>query len=293
MLIGALRQLIVLGSLVLMFPACAKIPYRYGPAEEQASVLQPAADEKQITCGEPYTVIDFIGRYQPFALLSKLILWNWSIENHEITPETEQALADYCTKNHLNVVKVRLNEYSPGGEFRRLLDNSNVGAGWRYTIGMLSVFFYTVLPGRIFGGDNYNPYTNTISLYSDHRAVALHEGGHAKYFASLKYKGTSAFLYMLPLASLYFEAEATGDAIGYAKAECDAGLEERSYKVLYPAYGTYLGGGLVEMTSFWSNINELLMLAAVIPGHAVGRIKAAHVENACPAEPVASAALLQ
>ena len=50
--------------------------------------------------------------------------------------------------------------------------------------------FYTAFPERIFaafpfigGGDHYNPYTNTINIYSDHRAIVLHEGGHAKDFA--------------------------------------------------------------------------------------------------------------
>lgn len=44
-----------------------------------------------------------------------------------------------------------------------------MGWGWRYSIGMLSWLQYTLLPGRLFGGDHYNPYSNTISLYSDYR----------------------------------------------------------------------------------------------------------------------------
>ena len=280
-------QLTLLSVLILISAACAKVPYQYTPVIDNPSSLKLKAEEAQIERGEPYSVIDFIGCYQPFALLSKLILWNWKIENHDLSPETEQALVKYLADNHLADVKVRLNQYSPGDEFSRLYNNTEVGFGWRYTLGLISVLSYTILPGRIFGGDSYNPYTNSISLYSDHPAVALHEGGHSKYFTPLEYKGTSAFFYMLPLVSLYFEAEATGDAIGYTKAVCSTEMEEKAYKVLYPAYGTYVGGEFANMLSYWTTVNGLVGLAAVIPGHIAGRIKAANVEDSCakPPEP--------
>ena len=49
-----------------------------------------------------------------------------------------------------------------------------------YAIRSYYAVFYTIFPGRVFGGDRYNPFTNTINLYSDHPSIALHEAAHAK-----------------------------------------------------------------------------------------------------------------
>ena len=48
--------------------------------------------------------------------------------------------------NNLTEVKVRLNQYAPIAEFKRLVKNKSVGAGWRYTIGIIVNLFYTILP---------------------------------------------------------------------------------------------------------------------------------------------------
>ncbi|MCP4004231.1 MAG: hypothetical protein GY725_08555 [bacterium] len=84
---------------------------------------------------------------------------------------------------------MRLNQYSVPGEWARLFRNRNIGGFWRYTFGILTLATYTALPQRAFGGDNYNPFTNTINIYSDVPAIVLHEGGHAKDFARRESKG--------------------------------------------------------------------------------------------------------
>ncbi|MEI8352759.1 MAG: hypothetical protein WCG36_10680, partial [bacterium] len=93
----------------------------------------------------------------------------------------------FMTDNELRDVKVRINEYSVGGELRRTIRNKSIGAGWRYTFGMMGWLGYTIMPGRFFGGDNYNPYSNTINLYSDLPCIGLHEAGHSKDFAGRTY----------------------------------------------------------------------------------------------------------
>ena len=168
-------------------------------------------------------------------------------------------------------MKVRINQYAPGGEFGRLVRNKRVGFGWRYTLGVLSWTIYTVLPQRIFGGDNYNPWSDTINIYSDHPAIAIHEGGHAKDFASRDYPGSYGFLYMLPFVSLHHEAVASTDALSYFRAQCSTNEWRDAYKVLYPAYGTYIGGNMGQYVLPYSWV----YWAAVLPGHALGRIKAA------------------
>ncbi|OHB28587.1 MAG: hypothetical protein A2X84_03635 [Desulfuromonadaceae bacterium GWC2_58_13] len=278
----------------VVLAGCAAVPYPYGRDIEGPKALALRDRESQIERGRPIAFVDGLGHYF-FSLPTKLILWNWSVENHRITPETEQALCDYLAANDLRQVKVRLNEYAPGGEWSRLVRNREIGGGWRYTLGVLSTVFYTIFPGRVFGGDHYNPYTNTISIYSDHPSIALHEGAHAKDFAQRELKGLYAASRMIPLFPLYQEAWATGDAIGFHRDQQAAEAEKNDYRVLYPAYGTYIAGESLGIASWFGPISypvELAVQAAVaIPGHVVGRIKASQVDEA--PEPTDSAVVAE
>ena len=191
--------------------------------------------------------------------------------------ETEEAIRRYLDDNDLDHVKVAINLYDPLDDWRRLRANKTVGWGYRYTFGVLSVAGEAILPGRLLGGDHYNPYTGTIHLYSDVPAIALHEGGHAKDFTRRKLPGTYALAATLPLVSLWPEAIATGDAIAYAEQHHDPDLERESYRILYPAYGTYVGGSLGR---FAQPVALPIYAGAVVAGHAVGRVQARMVEDA-------------
>ncbi len=281
-----LRGVVLFVTLAL--GACATTPYRYGVDPANTPADRYPAMPQQVYQGAPHKVLDAADWYWPNSLLGKLLLWNKELDSHEISPQTLRVMRRYLACNDLGHVQVLANRYAPGNQWLRLFRNRTVGAGWRYTLGILSVSLYTILPGRFFGGDAYNPYTNTIYLYSDDASVALHEAGHAKDFASRKYKGTHAALYALPFASLYYEAKATSDALGYSKAEADAEQFKEEYRTLYPAYTTYIGGNLLP--------SNPLGLLGVIPGHIVGGIRAASVpddfqppepraENACLATP--------
>lgn len=272
-----LVSFVLLGCVLLT--GCATVPYERGRNIESANILRLREGEPQIERGRPVLVVDLIGWI--LGIPSKILLLDSRMDNHAISPATEAALAEYLAFNDVRSVKVRINQYAPGGEWSRLFRNKSVGWGWRYTFGLISTLFYTVLPGRLLGGDNYNPYTNTINIYSDHPAVAIHEGGHAKDFAPRKWKGTYSFFYMLPLVALYPEALATGDAIGYLRVQKPAYDEEMAYKVLYPAYATYIGG---EFGQFLPAYQMAIYLGAVIPGHVVGRVKASTVEGRRAAE---------
>ncbi|MDB5389404.1 MAG: hypothetical protein JWM11_5050 [Planctomycetaceae bacterium] len=244
---------------------CASSAYRYGRAENYHSSPELAAIRgDQIERGQPRPVLDGIGWV--IGIPSKIILWDHRVDNHAVSPETEIALAKYLDDNELENVKVRVNQYAPREEWRRLVANKSVGAGWRYTLGTLSWVGYTILPGRVFGGDNYNPFTNTIHVYSDAPALVLHEGGHAKDFSRRKLPGTYAAVYALvPFTPLYYEAVATGDALKYLRTEGTAADEQEAYRLLYPAYGTYVGG------AFGGS------LFAIVAGHVVGRVEGSQV----------------
>ncbi|MFN8392524.1 MAG: hypothetical protein U0136_19680 [Bdellovibrionota bacterium] len=276
---------LVFSFLLLASQSCTKAPYHYFPEAEPPGRFHECPGD-QVERGRPNAFFDSIGHYF-FSLPTKLILWNWKVENHDISDDTESALREYMCLNHLDDVKVRLNQYAPGGEWKRLSQNTGVSPLWRYSLGAISVLVYTILPGRVFGGDNYNPFTNTINLYSDLPAVALHEAGHAKDFAETEYRGSYAALGILPLVSLWFEGQATGDALGYLQDTQDMCGKQAAYKVLYPAYGTYVGGEALQIVSIFTPVNELVSLVMVIPGHIIGRYQAAQLECPTPPSPTA------
>ena len=140
-----------------------------------------------------------------------------------------------------------------------------MGAGYRWTFGLIGWLQYTILPGKLLGGDCYNPYTDTINIYSDLSAVAYHEGGHAKDFSWRKLKGTYDLLYLIPVGKEILEFRATKDAIRYTYYVKEKENELECYKILFPAFGSYVGGETGSLPVY---------VGAVLTGHIVGRIKA-------------------
>ena len=225
----------------------------------------------QLERGAPVPPVDFLGNV--LSLPAKLLLWSWRFNLHSISPETEQTLTAYLQARDLPTLrraKFRLNEYNPAQDLSRLVKNHDVAWPYRLLLGLpLTLAFDVVLPGRLFPwGDYYNPYTNTVHLYSDHPAIALHEAGHAHDFASRRHKGTYAVLRLIPFVDLYQEHRATQEAIGYLREIHDQPAELAAYKILYPAYGTYVGGYLFP---------PIGTLGGALLGHAAARAGAAAV----------------
>lgn len=239
----AAAGLAVLGCLMAGLGGCAYETGYY----QKAVIRKPFKSEPpdpQIVRGRKNLVIDGLGHYV-FSVFAKISLWNWSVERHRISEENEEILREYLRVNGLATVEIRLNSYAPHKQFARLKKNKDVHAGYKYTIGTLSVLFYTLLPERLFagliGGDHYNPYTNTVSIYSDHPAILIHEAGHAKDFAQRSLRGSYAFARLLPYVDLQQEMDASSDAIDYFYCREDETNELNAYPILMPAYATYLG----------------------------------------------------
>ena len=199
--------------------------------------------EPQIERGQPNCIIDSVGNVA--SIPQKVILLNPNIDSHIVSSKTEQYLKDFIRDNPevMKDVKVRINQCSPIQELDRLAKNKHVSLLWRIFPG-IPVTIWSSLTGRILGGDNYNPYTNTISIYSNDPAVALHEACHAKDFMS-RVTGLETDAYAVgrifsPVA-LYQEFTASDEAIDYLKKKGDSKAEINSYSTLYPAFGTYGG----------------------------------------------------
>ena len=225
-----------------------------------------ADDEPQFERGKPRTVIDGFGWV--FGIPPKIMFWNRKVENHHVSPETEMRMEEYLVANELSDIKVRINQYRPLDDWHRLTRNTSIAWPWRYTFGAVSTLTETIVPGRLFGGDHYNPYTATIHLYSDLPSIAIHEAAHAKDFSNRRYPGNYAAVYALPFVPLWHERIATNDALSYVETKKDARLRREAYKILYPAYGTYVGN--VAGYGF-PKYSYPVYLGGVLAGHAAGR----------------------
>jgi hypothetical protein len=265
-------------ALILLASACASLPYEPGTCSELDPMPLREA-EPQVERGNRRPFLDYFASYFIYGLLSKITLLNVRVDNHRISPETEAALVEYLKANQLCHVKVRINQYSVPGEWSRLVRNKNVSGFWRYTLGAYTLAIYTALPQRFFGGDNYNPYTNTINIYSNVPAIALHEGGHAKDFARRRYKGWYAFFRLLPLVPLWQEGIASKDAVSYQRAKPDVRAERSSYPILWAAYSTYIFGEALDYYSGPSPYAQFLVIPFAWVGKAGGFVKSLTVSE--------------
>lgn len=276
----------LLTLLCVFITGCTSQPYVYGTGRgDRDNGLYPPM-EQQVYVGAPSPFLDAADWFWPPSLLAKLLLWDIDIDSHQVSDETIAVMRKYIADNELHDVQVLVNTYKPGNQWRRLFRNHTMNPFWRYTLGVLSVSFYTILPGRFFGGDSFNPYTNTINLYSDDPSIALHEAGHAKDFASRELKGAYSAAYALPFVALYHEAVATSDALSYLLDQNCSEERKDAYNLLYPAYSTYIGGNIATFTS------PVLQYAGIIPGHIAGRVASARVDDApapCALYPAATA----
>ena len=194
----------------------------------------------RIERGQPNWLIDALGNV--LGLPGKIILLNPKVDNHSISPATEQKLREFLEahRDQLGDVTVRLNQWTPVGDLKGLIRNKRVEWYFRLFPG-LPVTLFSSLTGRFLGGDNYNPYTNTIHLFSDDPAIALHEAGHAKDFAENPSPGLYAIGRFLPPVELHQEQIASETALQYLKDQGDRKEELHAYSTLYQAFGTYAG----------------------------------------------------
>lgn len=230
-----------------------------------AQTSTESCSRPQIERGDRRPVIDGIGWV--VGIPGKIILWDRRIDNHQISPETETAITHYVNVIGLEDTKIRLNQYAPIDEWRRLTANRSVHWGWRYTLGTLTWLDDAIFPGRVFGGDRYNAYTNTISIFSDAPSIAIKEGSRARDVKSRRYPGTYAAVNSLPLVSMWYETVSTSYAMEYLHDEMPE-TEREGYHLLYPAYGAHLGS---DLTSFTNVPNTIGAAIGAIPGHIVGR----------------------
>lgn len=267
------RILLPIFLVVLTASACSAGAGRYALPDEAALARQRPIDPDapRLERGRPNAFLDGLNHYV-LSLPAKLLLWDWQVLDHRLPEESEALLRRYLALNEMRSVKVRHNQYAPGGELLRLVRNEEVAAGYRYTLGVLSWLRYTLLPDRLLaglpvigGGDHFNPFTNTVNVYSGDPGVLLHEAGHAKDYVRARWKGTyMGLLRLVPFVDLWHEAVASKDAIVFLQCARAREAERNAYTVLFPAYASYVSGYLpLEATA-----------PILVAGHVTGRVQA-------------------
>lgn len=215
----------------------------------------------QVEYGRENRFVDGVGWV--VGIPRKVFLWDRRVDNHAVHPHTVQQVVDYLDDEGQQDVLVRVNQYDPAGEWRRLRSNREVGAGWRYTFGALSWLEYTVLPGRVFGQDRYNPYTNTVSLYSDAAPMGIVEAAYAADVDSRTYPGAYAAVNGIPLVGMWHETLATRRSLDYVAANQPANFEATS-RLLYPRYGLAAGDGVA---SYVGGLWPVFQATGAVSGH--------------------------
>ena len=237
-----------------------------------------ANNRSQFERGQPHKIVDSIGWV--FGIPKKIILWDRRAVNHRVSAETEQRLAAYMDANGLVTTKVRINEYDPVGEWRRLAANKEVGAGWRYTVGAFDTLGYTLFPGRVFGEDGYNPYTDSVYVYSDISCLAEEQASYAKLIRAHSHPGTYVAIVSLPFVQLWPEKQSKTDVLDYTLASGTPDETTEATHIFYAEYGAEVGG------------QASVLLGAGIPltlaGAGIGHVAAKTIDTEQPAPSQAS-----
>lgn len=235
---------------------------------DQALEHHSAQSQVCVENGYRRPVIDTAGWV--LGIPAKILLWDRRAINHAVSDPTVGEITNYLVHNNLTDTVVRVNQYAPGKEWRRLVSNRRISPGWRYTVGSLKWLKYTLIPGRLFGTDEYNPYTNSLYIYSDMPTLGLAEAAYAKDVSRRRRPGTYAAVQDLPLVALWHETLATDEVLNYVSIH---GSSEHVQKVrhdLYARFGIETAGVASQILPDGTG---LFLIVGAVSGHAIAALE--------------------
>ena len=235
--------------MLVVMPGCVSDAYHYGISRQELLPRLPLTPNR-ITVGGKHPNIDAIEqtvRY-PGKVFQE---WFPSNDPDEQVPmdvrqlKVVQSASDYLDENGLKGVYIDVREYNPREQWNRLRSNTRVSPFWKYTGGTLYHAVYCVLPGRAFGYDQFNGFTNTLSINSLSSPSAVFQAGYVKKIYDQRYPGTYIAMNWLPIFPLFRDTSISNDVLTYARARQDWKLE----KNLYPQVYGRLGGDVVSQAT--------------------------------------------
>ncbi|MEN0110103.1 MAG: hypothetical protein AAF805_05220 [Planctomycetota bacterium] len=257
----------------------ASVAANAGPAEADPFAPTPSPDAVAIDVehGERRPVIDGVGWV--LGAPNKLLLLDSRVDNHDVSPETVERTVGFLAENDVDGVMVRVNQHDPLGEWRRLAENDRVGLGWRATVGAVYTLGYSLIPGRLIGGDWYNPFTDTVHVYSDVPALAMEQAAQALDTRTKSHPGFYSATRLLPLVGIVHEARAKQAVFEHIDEHGDSAERAEARRVLHPQMGREVGG---QAAIFVPQADAIVSLGGAAVGHVVGRLEANRIEAADP-----------
>ena len=215
---------------------------------------QLSGQQVQIQRGRPRPILDAAGRFLGFP--NRIAIGVNEVDNHAISQATEMEIVNYLEQNGLESVLVRSNQYAPLGELKRMVANDQIRPIWKSTFGTYNLLKYTLLPGRLLGGDWYNPYSNSLHVYSDVPTLAIGRAAYAQDVQTRVNPGAYAAIKDVPFAGLSHETTATQLALQYYEDKPDEIAAAR--EVLLPSYGASVGGQLASFVPYGEVVGRVL-----------------------------------
>lgn len=223
-----------------------------------------------ISRGTPLALVDTTGNF--LSLSNKLLFLSADLDSHYIDEDVERAMHEFAEHHGIEGGHVRINEYAPLDELGRVFSNGRVNILLRLSFGLLGWLSYVLMVNRIFGGDHYNPFADTVNIFSNHKGIALHEMGHLLDFRRRDYPGLYSLLRLIPGVALYQEYLASLYAVQYLDHIGDHDEELRAYRILFPAYSTYVLGFLAYILP--NQVIRTIAMPFVVLGHVLGNVMA-------------------
>ncbi len=257
-------------------------------------------EDIKVEIGSSNRLVDVIRN--TLSIPAKILLWSSKFNSGGVSGQTIERTKDFLHENDLHDVAICVNQYNPKMIWQRIFSNPKTCLLSKCTVGVGNGLIETIACPKLTGfpGDHYDVMSNTVQLFSDDLALALHECGHAKDFNERKNPVLYGMMRNIPrmgmVATLYQEIKATDYAIAYLSKERIQGAVKKAFKILIPAYATYCAiaaKGFMPTTGWHfscdkedficdkenTEINLFLafwipMLACVTAGHILARVLA-------------------
>lgn len=255
---------------------CARTTYQYGLAHRDGP--KPGLDQvNPLVFGGEHPKLDRFEQTLHYPI-EKIKQWfprkEPPADPTELRRQATFKAQEFLVLNELPDVNIDVREYDPAEQWQRLKANERIHPFWKYTAGTVEHLKYAWLPGRVFHYDDYNPYTNTLTINSTSPARALYQAADAKILRDQKLPGTYAAAQYLPIVPLVHDVRVANDVLSYARVRQEWELEKQLTPSIYAAFGadavsqaTSLVPGAAYMPFYYK---PLLSLAGRTAGGATG-----------------------
>ncbi len=282
------RLIWVLASLFVIC-GCVRDSYQFGlgPNVASDSGFQQAPLSNPVSVGGEHPRLDRVENVVqwPGKIVRKLF------RRKEPTPQKIEAdrlqsleLAEqYLQANELEDIQIDVRRYEPAEQWERIQQNPRVSPFWKATGGTLSWFRYSLLPGRVFHTNQFDPFSNTLSLNSTKPTRAIYETAVAKQYRRQPMLGTYAVLQYVPLLPIAHHAAATSDVLTYARVTDQESLEHELYPTAYAKLGSVTVAEALSLTPLSAGspfyAGPLIRITGAATGNVIGRTQVKRIKQ--------------